>query len=64
VKDKFEFIEDYNKAQYIIGDYRTVMGDYPEHKYEGFEEYLNIKVDGKKIMTLFKRVDNVSKEEF
>ena len=64
VKDKFEFIEDYNKAQYIIGDYRTVMGDYPEHKYEGFEEYLNIKVDGKKIMTLFKRVDDNSKEEF
>jgi hypothetical protein len=40
------------------------MGDYPEHKYEGFEEYLNIKVDGKKIMTLFKRVDDNSKEEF
>jgi len=64
VKDKFEFTKDYSKAQYIIGDYRTVIGDYPEYKYPDFEEYLNIKVDGKKIMTLFKRVDDNSKEEF
>jgi len=64
VKEKFEFTGNYDDAQYIIGNYRTIIGDYPEDKYKGFEEYINIKVDGKKIMTLFKRVDGGSEKEF
>lgn len=57
IRDKFEFAQEWEDSQYIVGDYRNIKGDYPDNKFEGFEEYLSVKVDDKKIMTLFKRFE-------
>lgn len=43
-------------ADYIVGDYRNISGDYPQNYFMGFKEYISIKVDGRKVMTIFKKV--------
>ena len=58
IRDKLIFTQQYDEAQYLIGTYTNVIGEYPENNFEGFEEYLSVKVDGKKIMTVFKKVEN------
>lgn len=43
-------------ADYIIADYRTIIGDYPHRYFGNYKEFYSITVDGKKIITIFKKM--------
>jgi len=49
------FVNSLKDCDYAIGDYRNILGDYKREDFPGFNEFVSVKVDGKKIMTLFKR---------
>lgn len=56
-KDKILLVDDISKAKYVIGVYRNIIGDYPTNYFDGFEEYDSVYVDGKKIATIFRRIN-------
>ena len=54
-RKKMEIVKDVADADYILGSYRNIIGEYPTDHFKGFKEYLSITVDGIKIKTIFKR---------
>ncbi len=55
LKSKLQLVDSLKEADYVLYDYRFTRGDGPR-KYEGqFDNYLSIMVDGKPIMSIYKR---------
>ena len=50
-----QFVGSLKEADYAIGNYRNVRGDYPANRFRPLKAYMHIVVDGNKIMTVFKR---------
>lgn len=50
------FVSSIKNAEYIIADYRYIIGNYPRNYYNGFLPIYSVIVDDNVIMTLYKRI--------
>lgn len=55
---RIRFVDRLEQADYAIGNYRNVIGDYPARRFWPLRAYLHIVVDGNRIMTVFKRAES------
>jgi len=54
-QNRLRYTQNISSANYIIADYRNIIGEYPAELYPEFAEHQSIEVDGNKIMTIFKK---------